>query len=232
MKSFLCYTVKNADCAKMLAVMWRQDIQWRHVHTTGWWMLWVVWIKYRRDTKYIYAEELQKASGKREFSAVGLEILSKQRTSMSQGTEVYRSLTYFDQWEREKTWCGLSLSFTGENDQGWAQRWVGGGRPWRFSLHMLRNLYTLLLSLMEGEDSQSDCSDRFCFGLKRSSAGCDRVDGNGKRQEDVRFRAPWRRWLVVLELGERGKTAWAGFAGQLDLSEDPWKTVQAWPSGQ
>ena len=66
-------------------------------------MLWGVWIKYRRDMKYIYAEELQKVSGKREFSAVGLEILSKQRTSMSQGMEVYQSLTYFDQWEREET---------------------------------------------------------------------------------------------------------------------------------
>ena len=86
------------------AVMWRQDIQWRHLHTRGRWMLWGVWIKYRRDMKYIYAEELQKVSGKREFSAVGLEILSKQRTSMSQGMEVYQSLTYFDQWERNVMW--------------------------------------------------------------------------------------------------------------------------------
>lgn len=65
-------------------------------------MLWGVWIKHHKDMKYIYAEELQKASGKREFSAVGLEILSKQRTSLSQGTEVYQSLTYFDKREREE----------------------------------------------------------------------------------------------------------------------------------
>ena len=80
---------------------------------------------------------------------------------------------------------------------------VGGWwQTLKVSLHTWRNLSTLLLSLMKGKDSQSDWSDRFCFGLERS-ADCETVDYNrqGSYRWEVAGRHPFQGSLWKVTCG-------------------------------